>query len=120
MHPDELDRLADRLFTAFTDWDLDAVAAMMAPDAVVVQNGRRSSFDAFRVELEAIRRLIGEHRYEDVRRVIGDHAVVEEHAVRATAPTGREIDLKACVVIRFDETGLITSLDEYVDTAGLG
>ena len=86
MHPDELDRLADRLFTAFTDWDLDAVAAMMAPDAVVVQNGRRSSFDAFRVELEAIRRLIGEHRYEDVRRVIGDHAVVEEHAVRATAP----------------------------------
>ena len=114
-----LDDLADRLFGAFVAHDLDVVAAMMAPDAVIVQNGNRSTFVEARSWLETIRNVIGDHRYEDVRRVIGDDVIVEEHQVRSTTPAGKQLDLAACVVVRVDGTGRITSLDEYVDTAQL-
>ena len=65
--------------------------------------------------LEGITSVLGNHHYEDVHRVIGDHAVVEEHRVVSTTPTGHAVNLAACVVVRVDDAGLITSLDEYVD-----
>jgi ketosteroid isomerase-like protein len=114
-----LNDLADRLFDAFVAHDLDAVEAMMAPDAVLVQNGKRSTFAESRVWLETITQVLGDHRYEEVRRIAGDGAIVEEHQVRSTTPGGQAIDLAACVVIRVDDAGRIVSLDEYVDTAPL-
>jgi hypothetical protein len=33
----------------------------------------------------------------------------------STTPTGHAANLAACVVIRVNDAGLITSLDEYVD-----
>ena len=114
-----LDDLADRLFDAFVAHDLDSVAAMMAPDAVIVQNGNRSTFVEARAWLATISQVIGDHRYEEVRRVTGDDVIVEEHQVRSTTPAGKQLDLAACVVVRVDGAGLITSLDEYVDTTPL-
>ncbi len=114
-----LDDLAARLFDAFVANDLDLVESMMAPGATLTQNGSMSSFAEARPMLEGIRGVIGDHRYENVRRVIGDHAVVEEHDVVSTTPAGIAVNLSACVVIRVDDDGRITSLDEYVDTSSL-
>ena len=115
-----LNDLADRLFDAFVAHDLDTVEALMAPDAVLVQNGNRSTFAESRVRLEAIMAMIGDHRYEEVRRVVGDNAIVEEHQVRSTTPAGKRLDLAACVVVRVNDAGQIVSMDEYVDTSQLG
>ncbi len=114
-----LEDLAARLFEAFVANDLDLVESMMAPGATLTQNGVTSSFTDARPMLEGIRGVIGDHRYENVRRVVGDHAVVEEHDVVSTTPKGVAVNLAACVVIRVDDDGRITSLDEYVDTASL-
>lgn len=114
-----LNDVADRLFDAFVAHDLDAVVGMMAPDAVVVQNGNSMGVAEAMVMIESLEGVIGDHRYEEVRRVVGAQAIVEEHRVRSTTPGGHEVDLVACVVVRVDADGKITSLDEYVDTAPL-
>ena len=117
--PGALDDLAERVFAAFVDHDLDAVEAMMAPEATLTQNGRVSSFVEARPMLEGLRSVIGDHHYENVRRTIGTDAVVEEHDVVSTTPSGKAVRLAACVVIRVDDHGLITALDEYVDGSSL-
>ncbi len=119
MDATDLHLLADRLFAAFVAHDLDAVEALLAPDATLTQNGASSTFAAARPMLEEITQVIGDHRYENVRRVVGDDAIVEEHDVVSTAPDGRAIHLVACVVVRVDGDGRITSLDEYVDVSSL-
>jgi ketosteroid isomerase-like protein len=111
----ELDRIAERLFAAFVAHDLALVESMMTPDATMSQNGAGGSFASARPMLEGISSVLGNHRYEDVRRVIGDHAVVEEHRVVSTTPTGHPVNIAACVVVRVNDAGLITSLDEYLD-----
>ena len=114
-----LNDLADRLFDAFVAHDLDTVVEMMTPDAVVVQNGNSLTVAEARVMIESLVGVIGDHRYEDVRRVVGEQAIVEEHRVRSTTPGGHDVDLTACVVVRVNDDGKITSLDEYVETASL-
>lgn len=115
----DLDRLCSRLFDAFVAHDLDAVEAMLAPGAVITQNGQSSSWAEARPMLAAITDVVRDHRYEDVRRVVGDHAVVEEHTVIAESATGRPLRLSACVVVRVDDEHLITAIDEYVDVPDL-
>jgi ketosteroid isomerase-like protein len=114
-----LNDVADRLFDAFVAHDLDTVAAMMTPDAVVVQNGNSMGVAEAMAMVASLEGVLGDHRYEEVRRVVGEQSIVEEHRVRSTTPGGHEVDLVACVVVRLDDAGMITSLDEYVDTAPL-
>ena len=111
----DLDQIVEILFAAFVAHNLDLVESMMAPDATMSQNGASNSFALARPMLEGITSVLGNHHYEDVRRVIGDHAAVEEHRVVSTTPTGQLVNLAACVVVRVNDAGLITSLDEYVD-----
>lgn len=115
----DLESIAQQLFDAFVAHDLDAVEALLAPDAVLTQNGASRSWAEMRPMIEGIRSVLGDHRYERVRRVVGDGAVVEEHDVVSTTPDGRNLRLAACVVIRVDEVGRITTLDEYVDPTPL-
>lgn len=115
----QLDEIADQLFDAFTNHDLDTVATMLASDAVLTQNGQPSGWDDFRAALEGTLRWIGNHRYEDVRRLYAQNAFIEEHTVRSTTADGTDIELTACVVVRLNDGNKITSIDEYVDTASL-
>jgi ketosteroid isomerase-like protein len=117
MDEKELDQIAERLFAAFVAHDLDLVESMMTPDATLSQNGAGGSFALARPMLEGTSSVLGDHHYEDVRRVIGDRAVVEEHRVVSTTPAGHAVNLAACVVVRVDDAGLITSIDEYVDVS---
>lgn len=115
----DLNDLADRLFDTFVAHDLDTFVDMMTPDGLVVQNGTPMGVTEARTMIEGLASVLGDHRYEEVRRVVGEQAIVEEHRVRSTTPSGHDVDLTACVVIRVNDDGKITSLDEYVDTAPL-
>jgi hypothetical protein len=48
---------------------------------------------------------------------VGVDAVAEQHLVTITRPDGVAASSRACLVVRFAEDGLVTRLDEYVDTA---
>lgn len=119
MDADALEDIAARLFNGFVAHDFDLVTSMMAPDAVMVQNGNEMTWDVARPMIEGLRDVIGDHHYTEVRRTTGDNTVVEEHNVVSTTPKGKDIELFACVVVRVNDDGLITRLDEYVDTAPL-
>ena len=110
-----LEQTVTQLFGAFAAGDFDAAEALMAPDVVVTQNGVSRPWAVMRPLLEALRPIMGPHRYEEVRLTSAGNTVVEEHRVRSTAPGGEKIDLAAAVVVRFNTAGLIVALDEYVD-----
>jgi ketosteroid isomerase-like protein len=116
----DLDALCDRLFDALVAHDLDAVGEMLAPDATITQNGATMSWAEAKPAITGLLGVLRNHRYEDVRRVIGDGAAVEEHSVLAELADGTPVHLHACVVVRVDADGHITSLDEYADASGLG
>ncbi len=115
----DLDDLCARLFDAFVAHDLDAVEAMLADGATITQNGRTMTWAVARPMLAAVTDVVRDHRYDEVRRVVGDHALVEEHTVVATSPTGRPLRIAACVVVRVDDDGMITSIDEYLQVPDL-
>ncbi len=119
MDADALEAVAGRLFDAFVAHDLDTAGSLFAPDALIVQNGVQMTWAVARPMIAGFRDVLGDHHYTEVRRVTGDQVVVEEHHVVSTTPDGRDVDLPACVVIRVDADGLITRVDEYVDTAPL-
>ena len=58
-------------------------------------------------------------KYTDVRRVIGNDAVAEQHVVTLIKPDGTSASSEVCLVARFDADGLVTRLDEYVDTSAM-
>lgn len=112
----DLNQIADDLFEAFVAHDYDRVSTMLAPDATLRQNDMPpSSFSESRKILEMLPGIMGDHTYEDVQRVVGDNAIVEEHRVRSTTPKGVELNMAACVVIKVDDEGLITKINEYLD-----
>ncbi len=41
---------------------------------------------------------------------------MEQHVLRGTGPSGAAVEIPACIVARV-ENGLITRLDEYLDSA---
>lgn len=116
----DLEHLCGRLFDAFVAHDLELVETMLAPDATITQNGNVMTWPEAKATLAGVLEVLRNHRYEDVRRVVGERAVVEEHAVVAELPDGTPVRLHACVVVRVDHDGLITSMDEYVDPSALG
>ena len=57
--------------------------------------------------------------YSDIRRTVADRVVTEQHLVTLSRPDGVKVSCDVCVVVRFDADGLITRVDEYLDTAAL-
>ena len=48
---------------------------------------------------------------------MADGATVEQHVVTLTRSDGVAVSADVCVVARFDDNGLVTSIDEYLDSA---
>jgi len=104
-------------YSAAHAWD--ALARMCAPGACFARNGAETDLAGMLAGAQALTNSGIEYSYGDIRRMVGfeDRTVVEQH--RTTLHRGDGVDATAdvCVVVRFDEQGLITRLDEYVDTA---
>lgn len=115
---DDAERIADALFGAIEAGDLDAVAALYAPDVEVWLNtdGIPRGRDANLRTLAWVVANLADRRYDEVRRHRTDTGLVQQHVLRATTPAGRRVAVPACMVITIDG-GRITRLEEYLDSA---
>ena len=115
----DLGARTSELFDKFAGQDGDGVAALCASGFLAKQNnGPESDVETMLAGLDEMLWAQGvETAYSDVRRVVADRAVTEQHVVTLTRPDGVEASSDVCVVLRFDDDGLITRIDEYVDMA---
>ena len=116
-HPD-LAAAARRFFDAVVAHDVSTLRSLIADGAVLRLNGGPARPLALMSDPEVLAanaRTRGQHRYDDIRQIVGHRAVVEQHRVGPAdgSRPGREV----CAVLRFDDDGRITQLDEHFDTA---
>jgi len=112
--------IADRLITAISNGDADAVAELYANDVVIWHNfdGIEQSREANLVVLTWLTQNVDKLRYDDIRRYAIDGGFVQQHVLRGTTRSGAELEVPACLVVRVDGEQ-ITRIDEYLDTAQL-
>jgi ketosteroid isomerase-like protein len=107
-----------QLFDVFESQEFDGLAALLAPGATMKQNGNpEHDVAGLMAFVQGLKNDGVRVRYSDVRRSVGDGFVVEQHVVTLTRPDGVSASTDVCVVLRFDDDGLITRLDEYADSA---
>lgn len=115
---DDVDRIADALYRAIEDGDLDAVAALYDPGVEVWLNtdGTPQDRDANLRTLGWVVDNLTDRRYEEVRRHRTATGFVQQHVLRATSSDGRRVEVPACMVVTVD-AGRITRIEEYLDSA---
>ncbi|OBV12071.1 nuclear transport factor 2 family protein [Erythrobacter dokdonensis] len=108
--------LAEHLFTALQNNDMDTTRDCCAPDFRGSQNGGpEMSLDALLQFAGAVNAALPDFRYENPIRTTTDSGFVEEHLVRASRPDGGQLSVMVCVVAEVSN-GKITTLREYVYT----
>ena len=116
----DLEALTAELFAHFSSRTPDGLSDLFAPGARVQQNGNpEHGIDGLLTMIQGLKRDGVTVEYSDIRRSMGERFVVEQHLVRLTRPDGVSASTDVCVMLHFDEQGLITGLHEYVDTAAL-
>lgn len=110
--------LAEQFFAASSAGDATAMAAVCAPDIVVRQNGAAPlGLNGLLRFAAAVKAAAPDFRYENPVRYDTGAGFVEEHDVCGTVADGTAFRLAVCVVATVAE-GKITSMHEYLDTAG--
>ena len=113
--------LAERtgqLFAIFESQEFDGLDALVAPGIKTKQNSNPElDLNGLMAFVQGLKNDGVSVKYSDVRRSVGDGFVVEQHVVTLTRPDGKSASADICVVLRFDDDGLITRLDEYADSA---
>ena len=110
--------LADRFVAAIEKRDVDTVRACYAPTARIWHNtdGKVQSVDDNIKGVHWIHKVLAGVRYDVKRRVAIPGGFLQEHVLRGTLPGGEAFAMPACVVCTV-EGGVITALDEYLDSA---
>jgi ketosteroid isomerase-like protein len=110
---------AAALFSAIEGKDPQAVAALYADDVEVWHNFS----NACQTKTENLAVLTGlcesvpEIRYEVLEKMLlEDGRVLQRHNLRASTGSGEEVVIPACIFLTIQD-GLITRIDEYLDTA---
>ncbi len=111
-------QLAQRFFDAIERGDIETVAEIYAPDAVIWHN--YDDLESTRAaNLEVLEGFIGRtrsRRYEQRRVTEFDGGFVQQHALRLVGTGGEERVLHAAIICAVTD-GRITRLDEYFDPA---
>jgi ketosteroid isomerase-like protein len=113
--------VANRLFGAIERGEYETVAGMWADDVTVWHTGDARDNDRVRA-LKVIRWFIDNttlRSYEILDRRYFDGGFVQQHVLRADRSGDVSIEMRVCIVIRVDATGLITRIDEYFDPADM-
>jgi uncharacterized protein len=122
MSPNDVLSVAERLFAAIERGDIDAVAALYAPDVKVWHNiwhGRNGAVQSREENLTVLRwvvRNLRGLRYDEIRRSATATGFVQQHVLRAVTADGRPVEVPACLICTCTN-GTITRIDEYVDSA---
>ena len=108
---------AKRFIGAIQSGDVAAVRASYAPDAKIWHNhdGIEQSVEQNLKSLAWFIRKIPDRRYRVLRIEALKDGYLQQHVLEATLPDGTPWAMPACVVIRM-ENGLITMLEEYLDS----
>jgi ketosteroid isomerase-like protein len=113
--------VANRLFDAIERGDYATVDGMWADDVAVWHSGDLDDNERSRA-LKVIRWFMNvttTRSYEILDRQFFDGGFVQQHVLRAQRPDGPSIEMRVCIVIKVDATGLITRIDEYFDPADM-
>ena len=112
---------------AIQSGDAETVRACYAPNAEIWHNndGKVQTVDQNMKVLGWFMRVLKDRNYRVTRLVALPDGFLQQHVLEATLPDGTPWKLDACVIVKM-ENGLITRLDEYLDSgqtaalAGLG
>jgi ketosteroid isomerase-like protein len=121
MTPQEYLDFAERFVGAIQTGDTAAVRACYAPDAKLWHNndGIEQTVDQNMKVLDWFIRTLPDRNYRVLRREPLPDGFLQQHVLEATLPDGSKWAMDACVVVRMRD-GLITRLDEYIDSAKSG
>ena len=110
--------LLDAFLGAITEGDIDAARAAYAPDARIWHNtdGLEQTVDQNLKVLAWMARKLPKRHYRIVRRETLSDGILQQHVLEAVLPDGTPWAMPACVILRIKD-GLITRLDEYLDSA---
>ncbi|MDP3746861.1 MAG: nuclear transport factor 2 family protein [Phenylobacterium sp.] len=118
MTPQQYLDFAERFVDAIQSGDTDTVRACYAPDAKLWHNsdGIEQTVDQNMKVLDWFIRTLPDRNYRVLRREALHDGFLQQHVLEATLPDGSKWAMDACVVVRI-ENGVITRLDEYLDSA---
>lgn len=115
---DEKLAIATRFAHASRSNDADAYRALCAPDAVTWHN-----FDEAEVGTEQtvktvawLHRAVAGLAWQDVALLPTTTGFVSQTIMTGTAPGG-ELRVHSCVIVTMNNDGLVTRVEEYLDTA---
>ena len=116
---DTLD-LADRMFSAIEDGDLDGLLACYDPGIVVWTNVDQRDKDLARSirVIEWLWSRLSDRHYDVTRRDVIPGGFLQEHLLRGTAADGTAVAMPACIVATVAD-GRIVRINEYLDPAGI-
>lgn len=118
MTPQQYLDFAERFVGAIQAGDTETVRACYAPDAKLWHNsdGIEQTVDQNMKVLDWFIRTLPDRHYRVLRREALPDGFMQQHVLEATLPDGTKWAMDACVVVRI-ENGVITRLDEYLDSA---
>lgn len=118
MTEQEILNFAERFVAHIQAGDAEAMRACYAPDAKIWHNtdGIEQTIDDNIKVLNWFVRTLPDRHYHVQRREVLKDGFVQQHILSATLPDGTKWAMDACVVVKM-ENGLITRLDEYLDSA---
>lgn len=116
----QLQQIVDNLFSLFEQGEWDAAAKLFAKDAQIIgQYGKEVSVmtvdDFVQKAKHGTLSKLGKPVYLERRvMVIGTESFVEQHITQLKV-SGQTVEIPVCLVGKFDKTGAITLLEEYLD-----
>jgi ketosteroid isomerase-like protein len=121
---DDINEVANQLFTAIENGDAAAVNRLWRDDIAVWRPGARRDNDKLRAlrVIDWFISVTAERSYEILDRQIFDaetRGFVQQHVLHATGHAGQSISLRVCIVIKLAADGLINRIDEYFDPADI-
>ncbi|UAJ10750.1 nuclear transport factor 2 family protein [Glacieibacterium megasporae] len=118
MTEQEILDFAEKFVGAIQSGDVATVRACYAPGAKLWHNTDRveQTVDENMAVLDWFVRTLPDRNYRVVRRVALADGFLQQHVLEATLPDGTAWSMDACCVIKIED-GLITRLDEYLDSA---
>ena len=109
---------AQKFVGAIQSGDTATVRACYHPDAKLWHNndGIEQTVDQNMKVLDWFIRALPDRNYRVTRLEALPDGFMQQHILEATLPDGTKWAMDACVVVRM-ENGVITRLDEYIDSA---
>jgi len=118
----QIGKTTDKLFKALASSDWERAEECFAPKAQLFSPQRvgatAQTFLEFKKTMGGMIGLLGNPKYSNVKRFIAPNAVTAQHTTRFSKggiATADDTSAEACVIFRFNDAGLITRMDEYLD-----